>query len=99
MVNMYLETATRGIRRGTGWYGYVLECFDSKGNVHTVQEFRKEENVRDSALLAKDVLPVTEEDRARREAAGISVRELRGSVRTEEEIPAEKTESHFPLPS
>lgn len=60
---------------------------------------RKEASARGRDLSARDVLPVTEEDRARREAAGISVRELRGSVRTEEEIPAEKTESHFPLPS
>lgn len=51
MVNMYLETATRGIRRGTGWYGYVLECFDSRGNAHTVQEFRKTEDVTPNQLI------------------------------------------------
>ena len=51
MVNMYMETATRGIRRGTGWYAYVLECFDSHGNVHTVQEFKKVDDVTPNQLI------------------------------------------------
>ena len=54
---------------------------------------RKEENVRDSALLAKDVLPVTEEERVRKEAAEISVRADRDRGQTGAEIPAEMTES------
>lgn len=51
MVNMYLETAARGIRRGTGWYGYVLECFDSRGEVHTVQEFKRMDDVTPNQLI------------------------------------------------
>ena len=54
---------------------------------------RKEENVRDSALLAKDVLPVTEEERVRKEAAEISVRADRDCGQTGAGIPAEMTES------
>lgn len=44
-VKMYLETTLKGPRPGNGWYGYLLECTDWRGEVHTIQDFAYEENI------------------------------------------------------
>lgn len=33
-VNLYLETSIRGLKKTVGWYGYLLEYTDPKGNRH-----------------------------------------------------------------
>lgn len=41
-VNIYLETSIRGIRKSVGWYGYLLEWIDSKGQLRTLHGFKCE---------------------------------------------------------
>lgn len=49
-INMYLETSIRGVRRATGWYGYVLEYIDSRGEPHTIEDYGREEDVTPNQL-------------------------------------------------
>lgn len=50
-INMYLEVMTKGLRRGTGWYGYVLEYVDGKGVTHTVDGFGQADEVTPNRLI------------------------------------------------
>lgn len=53
-INLYIETSIRGLKKTDGWYAYVLEWLDSKEEIHTVSDFRYEEEVTPNmlALLA-----------------------------------------------
>lgn len=41
LVNLYIEHNLRGFKKTAGWYGYVLECENSKGEVKTVDGFEQ----------------------------------------------------------
>lgn len=49
-INMYLETSIRGIKKSLGWYGYLLEYIDGKGELHTLHDFRHEIGVTPNML-------------------------------------------------
>lgn len=53
MVNMYLETRIGGMRKTTGFYGYVLEFVDSRGETHTLDAMEREEDVTPNQLILK----------------------------------------------
>lgn len=49
-INIYLETSIRGVRKGIGWYGYLLEYIDQKGKLHTLHDFKREIGVTPNML-------------------------------------------------
>lgn len=49
-INLYIETSIRGLKKTDGWYAYVLEWLDSRKEIHTVSEFRHEEEVTPNML-------------------------------------------------
>ncbi len=53
MVNMYLETRIGGMRKTTGFYGYVLEFVDSRGETHTISTLEREDDVTPNQLILK----------------------------------------------
>ncbi len=44
-VNMYLDVSVRGIKKTLGWYGYLVEYTDSRGEKHIREDYRMERNV------------------------------------------------------
>lgn len=44
-VNVYLETSVRGLKKTVGWYGYLVEYIDSRGERHIREEYRMEMDV------------------------------------------------------
>lgn len=38
-VNIYLETSVRGLKRTVGWYGYLVEYIDGKGQKHIREDY------------------------------------------------------------
>ncbi|MDE7325505.1 MAG: hypothetical protein K2N63_04355 [Lachnospiraceae bacterium] len=50
-INLYLETSIRGIRKSVGWYGYLLEWIDSKGQFRTLHGFKCEMAVTPNMLV------------------------------------------------
>jgi ribonuclease HI len=49
-INLYLETSIKGVKKGIGWYGYLLEYVDRKGNLHTIYDFKYETDVTPNML-------------------------------------------------
>lgn len=49
-INMYLETSIKGIKKTIGWYGYVVEWFNSKKEVRTREDFKCEIGVTPNML-------------------------------------------------
>lgn len=49
-INMYLVTSIKGIKKTVGWYGYVVEWFNSKKEVRTREDFKCEIGVTPNML-------------------------------------------------
>lgn len=49
-INMYIETNIRGVKRTVGWYGYVVEWFNSRSEAKTREDFRYESGVTKNML-------------------------------------------------
>ena len=52
-INLYIETSIRGVKSTVGWYGYLLEWIDSRGNPHTISDFGYELGVTPNQLVLK----------------------------------------------
>lgn len=50
-VNIYLETSIRGLNRTIGWYGYIAEYIDSRGEKHTIDAYKCEMGVTPNMLI------------------------------------------------
>ena len=49
-INMYLETSIKGIKKTIGWYGYVVEWINEKGEARTREDFQCEVGVTPNML-------------------------------------------------
>lgn len=49
-INMYLETSIKGIKKTIGWYGYVVEWFNSRAEARTREDFKCEVGVTPNML-------------------------------------------------
>lgn len=49
-INIYIETSIRGVKKTLGWYGYLLEYIDGKGELHTRYDFKMETGVTPNML-------------------------------------------------
>lgn len=49
-INMYLVTSIKGIKKTIGWYGYVVEWFNSKKEIRTREDFKYEVGVTPNML-------------------------------------------------
>lgn len=52
-VNIYLETSIRGCNKTIGWYGYIVEYIDHKGQKHIRDTYKYEMGVTPNMLILK----------------------------------------------